>query len=68
MTVKKNCIYWMTDRTPHEALRMKKTEYRQFFRLVTGKVSLWYEKHSTKNPYGLMPDSKTTTIIKEPKF
>eukprot|EP01083_Nonionella_stella_P245318 852811_1 len=33
--MKANCMYWLTDRTPHEALGMNKKIYRQFFRLVT---------------------------------
>ena len=66
--LKKNKLYWMTDRTPHESLPLKESQYRQFFRLVTHKVSLWYEDHSTPNPFGLMPDKNITTIIKGNKF
>lgn len=63
-----NCIYWLTDRTPHESLPLKKSMRRQFFRLVTSKVSLWYEDHSTKNPLGVEPDSEKTKIVKGSKF
>ena len=35
-------LYWITDRTPHESLPLKKKTYRQFFRIVTADVSLWY--------------------------
>ena len=59
-------IYWLTDRTPHEALLMEKTEWRQFFGLVTHKVVVWYEQHSTPN--GVAPDVKITKIIKKSKF
>lgn len=61
-------IYWLTDRTPHESLPMLESGYRQFFRLVTHKVSVWYEQHSTPNPNGVIPDEKITQIIKKNKF
>eukprot|EP01084_Bolivina_argentea_P213016 361942_1 len=41
--ISENCLYWLTDRTPHEALPMHKPTYRQFFRLVTYNVNLWHE-------------------------
>lgn len=66
--MKKNKLYWITDRTPHESLPMKTQKYRQFFRLVTENVGIWYEKHSTKNPNGVVPDSNITRIIKRNKF
>ena len=31
--------------------------YRQFFRLVTGKISVWYSKHNDANPLGVLPDA-----------
>ena len=65
---KANMIYWISDRTPHESLPLKKGTYRQFFRLVTHKVSIWYEDHSTKNPNGVVPDPKMTRIVKGSKF
>merc|ERR1712228_372425 len=64
----KSAIYWLTDRTPHESLPMLESGYRQFFRLVTHKVSVWYEQHSTPNPNGVIPDEKITQIIKKNKF
>ncbi|XP_057291731.1 uncharacterized protein LOC130614321 [Hydractinia symbiolongicarpus] len=66
--MKANVLYWITDRTPHESLPIKKGTYRQFFRLVTHKVSVWYEDHSTKNPNGVVPDPKMTRIVKGSKF
>merc|ERR1712038_190409 len=66
--MKPNCIYWITDRTPHESLPVKEETYRQYFRLVTHQVSLWFEDHSTKNPFGLLPDQKITKIVKGSKF
>ena len=61
-------LYWITDRTPHESLPMKREGYRQFFRLVTSEVDVWYEQHSTKNPNGVVPDPNITKIIKTSKF
>ncbi|XP_066913346.1 uncharacterized protein [Clytia hemisphaerica] len=66
--LKSNYLYWITDRTPHESLPLKKGSYRQFFRLVTHRVSVWYEDHSTKNPNGVVPDPKMTRIVKGSKF
>ena len=66
--MKANCIYWITDRTPHESLPLKKDTFRQYFRLVTSQVSLWFEEHSTENPLGVVPDPKITKIVKGSKF
>uniref|UniRef100_A0A7S4P5A3 Uncharacterized protein n=1 Tax=Paramoeba aestuarina TaxID=180227 RepID=A0A7S4P5A3_9EUKA len=48
-------LAWITDRTPHESLPLKKKTKRQFFRLVTGEISVWYTKHNTPNPLGVLP-------------
>ena len=66
-----NVLYWITDRTPHESLNLAtrdKGQYRQFFRLVTYKIDVWYERHSTSNPNGVLPDPNLTKIIKRSKF
>ena len=63
-----NVMYWITDRTPHESLPLKEETYRQYFRLVTHQVSHWFEDHSTKNPFGLLPDPDITKIIRGSKF
>ena len=63
-----NTVYWITDRTPHESLPLKVDAYRQYIRLVTSEVSLWFEEHSTKNPLGVVPDPEITTIVKGSKF
>ena len=63
-----NDIYWLTDRTPHEALPMKESGYRQYVRIVTSDVSVWHEDHSTPNPNGVVPDPAVTKIIKGSKF
>ena len=57
-------MYWLTDRTPHESLPLEERTYRQYFRLVTSQVSLWFEDHSTKNPLGVVPDKNITRIVK----
>ena len=61
-------LYWITDRTPHESLPLKERTYRQFFRLVTANVSLWYRDHSTANPLGVEPDPGITRIVIGNKF
>jgi hypothetical protein len=63
-----NTLYWITDRTPHEALTLNTGAYRQFFRLVTSEVSFWFQDHSTKNPLGIVPNPKLTKIVKGSKF
>jgi len=46
-------LVWLTDACPHASLPVKKSCHRQFFRLVTSEVSLWYKDHSTPNPLGV---------------
>jgi len=60
-----NELVWITDRTPHESLPLSKTNFRQFFRLVTSNVTVWYADHSTQNPSGVQP---TAQIITGNKF
>jgi hypothetical protein len=66
--MKPDNMYWITDRTPHESLPLTKDAYRQYFRLVTHQVSLWFEDHSTKNPLGILPDPNITKTVKGSKF
>lgn len=61
-------IYWITDRTPHESLPLPEGGPRQFFRLVTSQVSLWYTDHSTANPLGVVPDPAITNTVRGDKF
>jgi len=61
-------LYWLTDRTPHESLPLSKGGYRQFFRLVTSKVSFWNRDHSTPNPLGVRPDPTITLTVVGDKF
>lgn len=61
-------LYWLTDRTPHESLPLQEGAQRQFFRLVTSQVSLWYTDHSTTNPLGVRPDPRVTKVVRGDKF
>ena len=58
----------MLFRTPHESLALPQGGYRQFFRLVTSQVSLWYKDHSTPNPLGVEPDPTITRTVVGDKF
>jgi hypothetical protein len=58
-------LYWMTDSCPHESLPLSRRTFRQWFRLVTNKVDLWYERHSTTNPLGVIAPCE---IVKADKF
>merc|ERR1712039_88135 len=66
--MRENTIYWLTDRTLHESLPVKQETYRQFFRLVTSSLSVWFPEHSTANRLGTVPDAQVTTIVEESKF
>jgi len=61
-----NELVWLTDKTPHEALPQEQDGYRQFFRVVTSSISLWFEDHSTPNPKCPLPDH--VQIMKGSKF
>jgi hypothetical protein len=41
--------------------------HRQFFRVVTEGVNVWYAKHSTPNPLGIVPPDNVR-IIEDDKF
>jgi hypothetical protein len=72
VTLPADALCWMTDRTPHETLplqapahdRTAKHVYRQFFRLVVGKLAVWYSQHNTPNPCGLLPDAPIVDVDK----
>lgn len=64
----KDTMYWITDRTPHESLPVQERTHRQWFRLVTSGVSLWFQDHSTANVKGIVPDQNVTKIVKGSKF
>ena len=60
-------VAWITDCTPHESLPLPIGTKRQYFRLVTSDVTVWYADHSTKNPLGVKPPD-TVLIVKGNKF
>lgn len=60
----KDTLYWMTDKTPHEALPSEHDHYRQFIRIVSEDISVWYTKHNTPNPLGVMPTCPITETNK----
>lgn len=62
-----NEIVWMTDMTPHESLPLPAGTKRQYFRLVSSGISVWYSKHSTPNPIGIVPPDHVK-IIHTDKF
>ena len=47
---------------------LQQETFRQFFRIVTSKVSLWYKDHSTANPLGVEPDPEITKVVVGDKF
>jgi hypothetical protein len=59
-----SALYSMTDRTPHEALPAERTGPRQFFRLVSEDVTVWYAQHNTPNPLGVQPTCRVATHSK----
>lgn len=60
-----NVIYWMTDSCPHESLSIPRQVHRQWFRVVTHKVGLWYARHSTPNRLGV---KAPCPIVQQDKF
>jgi len=59
-------LVWLTDHTPHEALPQEEEGTRQFFRLVTADISVWFAEHSTPNPK--VPVPTPVKVIGESKF
>mmetsp|Transcript_14784 Transcript_14784/g.43430 ORF Transcript_14784/g.43430 Transcript_14784/m.43430 type:complete len:427 (+) Transcript_14784:98-1378(+) len=65
-----NQLVWITDTTPHESLPLRKGTYRQYFRLVTSGIDVWYEDHSTRSPFhdlGVRPGDEVC-IVSGDKF
>jgi hypothetical protein len=60
-------LAWLTDSCPHASMPVKEAGTRQFFRLVTSEVDLWYTQHSTPNPLGITPP-KRVVLVTERKF
>jgi len=61
-------LWWLTDLTPHESLPMEQSVHRQYFRLVTSSVGMWYAQHNTPNPLGIEPDPEITQVVTHNKF
>ena len=55
-------MVWITDCTPHESLPLPAGKSRQYFRLVTSDVSVWYADHSTPNPLGIVPPDNVKIV------
>ncbi|KAI9326817.1 hypothetical protein DFJ73DRAFT_964981 [Zopfochytrium polystomum] len=74
MLLAANAIAWMTDRTPHESVPVVAGEgvggrvFRQYFRLVTSRVTAWYEAHSTRNDECGVAPPAGVRVVKEDKF
>lgn len=49
-------LIWMTDSTPHASMPLAEAQCRQWFRLVTSEVDIWYSKYSTHNRLGVKPN------------
>ena len=64
ISMQENELYWITDRTPHESMPLAEGTHRQYFRLVAGKVDVWFAAHSTPNPLGTLPDAPIFTADK----
>ncbi|KAI9358306.1 hypothetical protein DFJ73DRAFT_957778 [Zopfochytrium polystomum] len=62
---------WMTDRTPHESVAVAHgggRVFRQYFRLVTSRVTVWYVAHSTRNDECEVRPPARVMVVAEDKF
>lgn len=64
ISLQANELFWMTDRTPHQSMPLAAGTHRMFFRLVAGKIDSWFAAHSTPNPLGTLPQTRTVDIDK----
>lgn len=62
-----NELFWMTDATPHESVPLADETFRQYFRLVTRQIGVWYKAHSTPNPLNIVPPP-SVQIVTHDKF
>lgn len=62
--MQRNGLYWLTDSVPHESMPLMPGTFRQWFRLVTHEIDLWYKKHSTPNPFGVVPGCRIVDVNK----
>ncbi|KAL3915537.1 MAG: hypothetical protein SGPRY_007182, partial [Prymnesium sp.] len=65
ISMQANELFWISDQTPHESMPLRERQHRQFFRLVTSKIGVWYSAHSTPNPFGIQPQAP---IVESNKF
>lgn len=63
--MKGSFLYWMDDRTPHEALPSDHGGVRQFIRVISHDVGTWWSQHNTANPLGIQPEAR---IVHTSKF
>ena len=63
-SLKSNELVWLTDSCPHESRIIEKDCNRQWFRLVTSEVGIWYSKHSTANRLGIKPNCEMVDYFK----
>jgi hypothetical protein len=66
-TLDANELIWMTDGVPHESLPSQRDGVRQFFRVVTSAIDLWFTQHSTANPLGVTPPAHVK-LVRSDKF
>ena len=66
--LKRGELLWITDLTPHASMPLPAGVHRQYFRLVTSDVSVWYADHSTPNPNPSIVPPDSVTIITGSKF
>jgi len=59
-----NTLYRIGDQTPHASIASTQDTYRQFFRLVGHEIGVWYSRHSTPNPFGVLPCAPIVTSSK----
>lgn len=64
ISLQKNELFWITDRTPHESMPVEEATHRQFFRLVAGKIDCWFAAHSSPNPLGTLPHARIVDVDK----
>jgi hypothetical protein len=62
ITLKAGELIWLKDSCPHESLPAKTPGTRQFFRVVTSQIALWYTEHSTPNPLGVTPPESVKLV------
>ncbi len=62
--MQENTMYWFGDKTPHESLPALQSKERQWFRLVSPEIGIWFSKHNTENPLGVKPNAPISHMNK----